>query len=225
MQKASKSICSLWFLFVLLAADAFFLLMHLIRGGTNPLWHLDKESNFPTFYSGMLLLSVAVLILVFALRRARSWVKWGWVLVALGFLYLAFDEMLEIHEFWGSGIFWAVFKPQTFYSWTLFGYPVGYTYPSFSWVLVFGPFLVLAGILMFYLPFRSSLALRHFWLYYIGIACLLLVPVVEILGSFYFEQPHKFPYNCLMPLEEMLEMVGTSFILFNLWRLNFNPRK
>jgi len=68
--------------------------------GLLPYFNLDRERNIPTFYSVALLLFAALLLLIIrameAKARARGSRMWG--ILAGGFILLALDELVSIHE-------------------------------------------------------------------------------------------------------------------------------
>ena len=68
--------------------------------GLLALTYVDDERNFPTLFSVLLLvLASLVLAVVTALARAeKSRDAWRWGVLCLGFLYLAFDEGIALHE-------------------------------------------------------------------------------------------------------------------------------
>jgi len=70
------------------------------KSGVVPLLSLSYEQNIPTFYSAILLLVCSLLLSLVAVgarANGERFVRHWWVLAA-GFLYIAFDEMLEFHE-------------------------------------------------------------------------------------------------------------------------------
>jgi hypothetical protein len=74
------------------------------KSGVVPLLSLSYEENVPTFYTAVLLLACAALLSVVALgakQGGERFVKHWWVLAA-GFAYIAFDEVLQFHEHAGK---------------------------------------------------------------------------------------------------------------------------
>ena len=70
------------------------------KSGVVPLLSLSYEQNIPTFYPAILLLVCSLLLSLVAVgarANGERFVRHWWVLAA-GFLYIAFDEMLEFHE-------------------------------------------------------------------------------------------------------------------------------
>ena len=63
-------------------------------------FYLDYENNLPSVYSFLLLLATGLLLAVIALlERVNSGsIKWQWILLSLGFFFMAADEVLSFHE-------------------------------------------------------------------------------------------------------------------------------
>jgi hypothetical protein len=68
--------------------------------GLVPMFDLDREATIPAGYSALLLLGSAVLlVLVARVERLQGEQRWFyWVALSLGFVYLAADELVAIHE-------------------------------------------------------------------------------------------------------------------------------
>ncbi|MEP7119826.1 MAG: hypothetical protein ABJE95_02905 [Byssovorax sp.] len=170
------------------------------RSGVVPLFSLSYEQNIPTFYSAILLLACSLLLALVATgarahgeRSVRHW----WVLSA-GFLYIAFDEMLEFHEQLSKLI-------------SLGGVL------HFSWIVPAGALVLLLGIA--YVPFLRALprpiALRF-----------VIAGAVYVGGAVGMELPlgwwtvrhgeDNLGYGLIDALEESLEMLGLNLFLFAL---------
>ncbi|MBK9267015.1 MAG: hypothetical protein IPM54_45470 [Polyangiaceae bacterium] len=166
--------------------------------GIVPLFSLSYEANVPTFYSAVIL-SIASLLLMFAAASAKKsgagFVPHWWVL-ALGFAYIAVDEVFSIHEMTGfldlSGVF--------YFSWVV---------PAFVVVLV-----VALSYLRFlrHLPRRTSIRFLIAGAIFVGGAVAMELPLgywTEKHGS------HNLGYGLIDAVEESLEMLGIN--LFILW--------
>lgn len=72
--------------------------------GLAPLFDLNREGNIPTWYSGAVLLITGLMLGVVATgtRQTRAPFAGHWAVLSLIFLYLSFDEMMRVHEFWGA---------------------------------------------------------------------------------------------------------------------------
>ena len=68
--------------------------------GVAPIFDLGREASVPAGYSALLLLAAALLLALAAwVERSREGRLWPyWVVLALGFAYLAVDELVAIHE-------------------------------------------------------------------------------------------------------------------------------
>ena len=203
----------------ILGAVAFFLLLASIGGqfvkyvlghnsvkGLVSLFYLDNERNIPAYFSVLLMLFAALLLVVIAVlsgkQRAPHVLKWA--ILSFGFLLMAFDEAFSAHE--------RLVVPVR----TLLGnsdYGVFY----FAWVIP-GMALVLALALFFrkfllHLPARTSLRFIMAATIYIGGTIGL-----ELIGGRHAElhSTQNLTYSMIVAIEESLEMAG--LIVF-IWAL------
>jgi len=172
------------------------------QSGVVPLFSLSYESNVPTFYSAAILSLASVLLCFSAIAAKKSgdgFVPHWWVL-ALGFFYIAVDEVFSIHEMAGG-----------------FVQLSGVLY--FSWVIP-AAFVVLA-VGLSYLRFLRHLPARTRWRFviagalYVGGAVAMELPLgywTEKHGS------HNLGYGLIDAVEESLEMLAIN--LFNLWLID-----
>jgi hypothetical protein len=170
--------------------------------GVVPLFSLSYEGNVPTFYSAAIL-SLAAVLLSFSAVAARKngdgFVPHWWIL-ALGFFYIAIDEVFSIHEMAGgllslSGVLY------------------------FSWVVPAAALVLLIGVsylrFLQHLPRRTALRFFIAGTIYVGGAVVMELPLgywTEKHGS------HNLGYGLIDAVEETLEMVGIN--LFILWLLD-----
>ena len=68
--------------------------------GLLSLTYVDDEWNLPTLFSVLLLALASLVLAVVSVlaRRQKDRDSWRWALLCFGFLYLAFDEGLALHE-------------------------------------------------------------------------------------------------------------------------------
>jgi hypothetical protein len=72
---------------------------HAYAGGLVPMFHLDGEMNVPSLSSSLLLFSSAVIAIISSLTPAGGWKdRYSWLLIAIVFIILSFDETLRLHE-------------------------------------------------------------------------------------------------------------------------------
>jgi hypothetical protein len=172
------------------------------QSGVVPLFSLSYENNVPTFYSAAIL-SVASVLLGFcavAAKKAGDGFVPHWWVLALGFFYIAVDEVFSIHEMAGSLL---QLSGVLYFSWVV---------PAAFVVLVVG---------VSYIRFLRHLHTRTRWRFliagalYVGGAVAMELPLgywTEKYGS------HNLGYGLIDAVEESLEMLAIN--LFNLWLID-----
>ena len=182
--------------------------------------NIAREDGIATWFSATQALLVAVALGLVAWRLFNtSGAKWrarGWALVSAFFGYLAFDDASKVHERVASGVKTLIRGPNdelpALWEW----------FPSYAWQLVFGPIFVGMALFMlvfFYREIRSNL-LRFFVV--AGLGCYALavgLDFVEGIEGAYEEVSawmglsEAFAPHYGRVLEELLEMLGTTFFL------------
>ena len=201
-----------------LGAVAFFLVLASIAGqlmfymtgnklyGLVLLFDIDAEYNIPTFFSMLLLLFAALLLSVITIlerKRTASHVL-HWAILSFGFLFMAIDEVVAIHErlvnplrrMLGPG------NPGVFnFAWVI---------PGISLVLILALFF-----LQFWLrlPAKTRLTFLVASATYIG-GCI----GFELIGGHFAKLHgiHNLAYSMLTTVEESLEMAGVIFFIWGL---------
>lgn len=189
--------------FVILVPSAYperFFALRLMR-----FFHLGYEANLPSYWSALVLLAAGALLGLIHLHVRRSTIpsfSRHWAVLALGFVYLSFDEATQIHEgliaeFWSAAL----------------GTGTGITH--YVWYLPAIPILIV--ILLAYLRFLYHLPLRT-RLLFIASAVLFVGGAIgmEMVESWlaYHEQDHWFAVSQLG--EESLELAGSSLFVYAL---------
>jgi hypothetical protein len=127
-------------------------LLYYLGGHTNlfgliPYFNVEDEGNIPTLFAVVLLLFAALLLfIIYILDKKRGMHQsWMWGILAAGFLLLAIDEFVRIHEKWVEPMR-NILRPEApgifHYSWVL---------PGLVIILV---------VLVFFLPFWMRLPIR-----------------------------------------------------------------
>lgn len=119
----------------------YILIAILIAPDGHPEYHFDKESGIITVFSAILLAMASGFAgTCFLLKHNNTdWLRFFWLLTAFGFLFFAFDELLEFHERLGGLIERStVGHIQTFRNW--------------NDVVVIGYGIVAIPILIYFLP-------------------------------------------------------------------------
>jgi hypothetical protein len=166
--------------------------------GFVPLFYLDYEDNIPTFFSMLLLLFTALLLVLVTVENVRQSSRYvsRWAVLSLGFMCMAFDEVFSHHE--------RLIVPMR----NLLGSNhLGVFY--YAWVI---PCMVLVFILgIFFLRFVLALpgkTRRNFVI--AGIIYLAGAIGFELVSGAYAELHgmHTFTFSMISTVEESLEIAG-----------------
>ena len=175
------------------------------REGWTRLFNLDREFNFPTWYSALMLGFCALLLRIIALGKQQKSDRFArdWQLLSVIFVWLAIDEVLSIHEI--------LIIPEVSEALNL---------PWFlhsMWVIA--GIIFVAWFIKRYLPFVRRLpsdSKKHFILaasIYIGGAL-----IMEMVGSHLAESQGQqyLPYALVATAEEIMEMLGIVTFIYGL---------
>ena len=172
--------------------------------GYPAVFSVSNEGKLPTFYSGVTLLVAALLLAATATYERRNGGRFArhWFGLALIFVFMAADELLEIHEL-SMGPMRRVFG--------ISGGPL-----FFAWVIPAMALLALLAIT--YARFLAALprpSLRAFLIagsVYVGGAL-----GMELVGSAYFTtHSNDVIYGVIATIEEMGEMTGMALFILAL---------
>lgn len=176
-----------------------FLLDHLMNS-----FYLDKESNIPTFFNALLLFLPSQLFLLISAWKfsIRDRYRHFWAGLALIYLFLAFDEASSLHE--------TLIKPMR----TIVGDEGIF---RFSWVVAGGAAVLLFGLL--YLYFFLHLERKFKILFFLSLAVYIGGVIGGEMVSGYVASNFgmkTFTYGVTASLEESLELIGCSLLIFSL---------
>jgi len=171
-----------------------------------PLFYVDQEHNIPTYFSVLLILLAAFLLVIIARNKGGQRLPHAskWMILAFGFFLMAIDEAFEFHErlnipvgeLLGDGAIGVFYFP-----WTI---------PAMALVVVLG---------LYFLRFLLDLpAATRFWFMMAAIIYLGGAIGIELIGSHHAELYgyENWAYSLIVTLEEGLEMAG--LIVF-IWAL------
>jgi len=203
---------------LVLGVVAFFLVLASIAGqlmfymtgnklyGLVLLFDVDAEYNIPTFFSMLLLLFAALLLSVITIleRKRTAAHVLHWAILSFGFLFMAIDEVVAIHErlvnplrrMLGPG------NPGVFnFAWVI---------PGISLVLILALFFLKFWLR---LPAKTRLTFLVASTTYIG-GCI----GFELIGGHFAKLHgiHNLAYSMLTTVEESLEMAGVIFFIWGL---------
>lgn len=173
--------------------------------GFTPLFSLNGELNFPSYFSaGLHAFSAMLLLIVFSLKR-NTIDGIYWLVLAVGFFYLSIDEAFSFHE----GLSAPVQK--------LFGHARLSGFYLMAWAL---PGVLIAGIVgLSYLKFLMRLAPATRNAFLISAAIFLGGALgMEMIGSWYMEAyGYENPvYPTMWTIEESMEMGGIIYFIRSL---------
>lgn len=172
--------------------------------GMEHLFNVNAEQNLPTFFSVLLLLTASSLLAYVARQKLAAADPYTrqWTILSLGFLLMAADEMMSLHEL------------LTVSMRALVPHGHGYGLLYFSWIV---PAMAMVGLIgLMYIRFLKHLP-RVSRLYFIRAACIYLGGAIgmEMLGGRYAEMAgaDNFTYNLFTTVEEGLEMLGVIYFI------------
>ena len=170
--------------------------------GLLPMFNLDKEYNFPSYFSMFILLSASVLLTLIAIlekKRFSTFVS-HWVILALGFLYISIDEIISLHEYLISPIR------------ELLGAHAGIFY--YAWIIPAIAIIIILALYFYrFLMHLSSKARFTFCIS--GLVYIAGAIGMEMLGGSHDEiyGTADITYLCFVTIEESLEIFGVIIFI------------
>lgn len=169
------------------------------------LFDVSSEGNIPTFFSVFLILSAASLLAIISILKRKSKDRYvsKWIILSLGFIYMAYDEAFQVHE--------RLVMPVR----NLLGISNGIF--SSGWVI---PAMIIVCVLVlyflkffFHLPAKNRLTFLLSATIYLG-GCI----GVELIESSYIviHGDNNLMFNMISTVQESLEMAGIIIFIFAL---------
>lgn len=192
---------SLFFFCVTL--DIVLIILHILLSSSFSIFNLQYERTIPAYYSGLKLVVLAALSFCIALLvKKNKCDTFLWVGISTVFIFLAFDEISELHE----NITYYLLKYIT---------PLEmFKLPTRMWVVFYLPFI--AGGIGFFLTIAKKVLQEGKFFFYNILGGLLLfcnALVMELLDGMGIASVGMIP---LFMIEELSEMIGASIFLFTL---------
>ncbi|MEZ5945858.1 MAG: hypothetical protein R3C13_08630 [Hyphomonas sp.] len=173
-------------------------------------FHLNKEMNVPTVTSTLILVGCAAMLSVNALLSPKGR-RAAWWLLAAVFLFLGYDESMQIHEMLSGSVH------RTFQAdWV----------PAFAWVLPYGAaIIVLAVVLLpWFLALDRASQISFFLAGVIYVGGALGIELLEGMSFSSIDQSlsveglraanHSLPHELLTTTQECMEYIGSAFFLY-----------
>jgi hypothetical protein len=169
------------------------------------LFNVDRELNFPTWYSALMIAFCAVLLKIIATGKKQQGDRYtkDWQLLSLIFCFLAIDEIVSIHEILIiPEVSQALHLPWFLHS---------------AWVI---PGMIFVA----WFARRYSKFVRHLpaksRLHFIFAACIYVggALIMEMIGSYFAESlsQQNIIYALTTSVEECLEMTGIVMLIYSL---------
>ena len=171
--------------------------------GLVELTFVGNERNIPTLFSVLDLAFASLLLAVIAAitRKNRRPDFSKWVVLAVGFMYLAFDEALSLHERMSVPIKKMVGEGALGFHHTY------WAIPGLAGVIVVGLYYLR---FLFRLPARTRILFVVAGVIFIGGA----VGVEMLSGDFYDTHGDTLGYSMVVTLEESLEIAGVIVFVY-----------
>ncbi len=169
------------------------------------LWNLDRELNFPSWFSTFMIGFCSILLKIIAIGKKEQGDRYtkDWQLLSLIFLWLAIDELVSIHEI----LIIPQFSDALHLPWFLHSL---WVIPGMVFVAWFARRYIR---FVRHLPSNTK---KHF----VSAACVYIggALVMEMVGSYFAEaqgQQHL-TYALVATVEEFMEMVGMVMFIYGL---------
>lgn len=167
------------------------------------LFDFNLEANLPTYFSSLVLLTNGILLgLIGSWYKALGEKFWGWLGLFAIFIFLALDEMVQIHE--------QLRAPME----TLFD-TKGILY--FAWFI---PYIIMTIIIaIVYFKFMMRLPKRILKLFILAAVLFISGAIVMEAVSGMYAEVHgedDLKYALIYTVEELLEMIGSVVFLYSL---------
>lgn len=163
---------------------------------------VSAEGKLGTFFSGVALLACALLlgIIAYAKSRERERHRTLWALLSLIFLYIAFDEMIQVHEVFGPPLGTALGAKGLLRGWAVPG------------------MIATALVGLAYLRFLIDLPRRSRFLFVVAGAVYVFGALgMELVGNWYTtDRPQDLSYGIIATIEEIFEMGGIVVFVYAL---------
>ena len=198
-------------------------------GAARRLFNITREDGVANFFSSFQALAVAGILLVITMvvrgqtrgTASRTYVGWG-VISGL-FIFLGIDDGTKFHERVGS-IFKALVTDSSGEGSAGFLGDLYDVFPSYTWQLVFGPFLIVMGLFLIVFLMKELPSLRLKGLIVVAIGLFFVAEAMDFIEGMendifdhvadLFSTTPGHAVHFSKSIEEFLEMAATTVFLF-----------
>ena len=198
-------------------------------GAVQRFFNITREDGLPNFFSSFQMLAVATVLLLITLvirgqnQGARSKLVWGWGLITALFFYMGVDDATKLHErigtLFGELVTGSEGSPDPGFLGQLYD-----VFPSYTWQLVLGPVVAVAGLFVIVFLMRQLPALHLKLLIWVAMGLFVIAVGMDFVegmeNGFMLRVADGFSTSTgravhfSKSIEEFLEMVGTTIFLF-----------
>ena len=177
----------------------------IIKKILNNYFNLDAEHNITSWFSTILLASAGISLFIIRHIETTLSLKKYWTILGITFFYLSIDENISLHERSND------MTKQIFESYNIKLQGIFY----FSWVIPASICVVVLFILLIPFLLNINSKIRNIFIFS-GFIFILGAVVCESICAYAHVNSMYLLYECIMPLEEALEMLGVIFFLHGL---------
>lgn len=189
---------------LLLALDILAVISRVYLGNEISMFDFDIEGNIPSFYSfsNLLISSLLLFLIAFNCKEKARSLYISWLGLFCIFLFLAFDELLSVHEKLGT-LLKHVFETSGLF--------------LYIWVIPYGIAVILFAILYYRFFFKLPLNIRPLFLLS-GMMFVSGAIGLEMISGRHADQFGKddLIYGLYYTSEELLEMVAIAIFIYAL---------
>lgn len=173
----------------------------------SPIFDLDQEYNVPTYYSGLILLSIGACS--WRLRKKANLVsrKFFWIFLSVFFTYWAIDEMFVLHEQTAAPLrdLFSIGSESLYYH---------------AWVMIAMPVIAIIGlvVLFIYHQKRKPITKQQLGLLSLIFFYMSGIVALETAGTQVYSNDYLYRLAAV-PAEELFEIGVASLILARLIKL------
>jgi hypothetical protein len=167
----------------------------------SPKFDLDQEYNVPTYYSGIILLSIG--LAAWKLRKKASLVsrKYFWVFLSVFFTYWALDEMFVLHEQTAAPLrdLFSIGSESLYYH---------------AWVMIAMPIIAIIGVVLLFIYHQKKRPITKQQLGLLSLIFFYMAGIValETAGTQVYSNDNIYRLVAV-PAEELFELGVASLIL------------
>lgn len=200
-------------------------------GAIRRLVNITREDSLSNWFSSLQVIFVGLTIFIIAIiarkkteNRSNNRKVYCWYGIACFFIYLGIDDAIKFHERIGTAFKVIVSRGNGQSSDPGVLSYINHTFPSYTWQLVFGPFLIAIAAFILWFMLKELSPRRQQILFIIAIELYMIAVGIDFVEGLkpnpyykgiadFFSTNTKHVKHMSKTLEEFIEMFGTTIIL------------